>query len=45
VLAAETLQSNIFQVGDKVALSRRHDKHWRLIGYGTIKKGFSTADD
>jgi len=27
------------QEGDKVALSRRIDKHWRLIGWGQIKKG------
>ena len=27
------------QVGDKIAISRRHDKHWRLIGYGEIVKG------
>eukprot|EP00933_Yihiella_yeosuensis_P083392 TRINITY_DN9759_c1_g1_i1.p1 TRINITY_DN9759_c1_g1~~TRINITY_DN9759_c1_g1_i1.p1 ORF type:complete len:465 (-),score=124.22 TRINITY_DN9759_c1_g1_i1:281-1675(-) len=27
------------QEGDKVALSRRIDKHWRLIGWGTIIKG------
>jgi len=27
------------QVGDKIAVSRRHDKHWRLIGYGEIAKG------
>ncbi|EEQ99668.1 eukaryotic translation initiation factor 2 subunit gamma, putative [Perkinsus marinus ATCC 50983] len=26
-------------VGDKLALSRRIDKHWRLIGYGEIVKG------
>jgi len=25
--------------GDKVALSRRIEKHWRLIGWGTITKG------
>ncbi len=25
--------------GDKVALSRRIDKHWRLIGWGIIQKG------
>lgn len=25
--------------GEKVALSRRVDKHWRLIGWGQIKKG------
>jgi len=27
------------QEGDKVALSRRIDKHWRLIGWGSILKG------
>jgi len=27
------------QEGDKVALSRRIDKHWRLIGWGEITKG------
>merc|ERR1712060_527948 len=27
------------QKGDKVALSRRIDKHWRLIGWGSIIKG------
>jgi translation initiation factor 2 subunit 3 len=27
------------QEGDKVALSRRIEKHWRLIGWGTILKG------
>lgn len=27
------------QVGEKVALSRRIEKHWRLIGWGTIKAG------
>ena len=25
--------------GEKIALSRRVDKHWRLIGWGQIKKG------
>jgi len=25
--------------GEKIALSRRVDRHWRLIGWGTIKKG------
>jgi translation initiation factor 2 subunit 3 len=24
---------------EKVALSRRVDKHWRLIGWGQIQKG------
>merc|ERR1712167_131679 len=27
------------QENDKVALSRRIEKHWRLIGWGTIQKG------
>lgn len=26
-------------VGEKLALSRRVDKHWRLIGWGMIRKG------
>lgn len=25
--------------GEKLAISRRVDKHWRLIGWGTIRKG------
>jgi len=25
--------------GEKIALSRRVDKHWRLIGWGQIRKG------
>lgn len=25
--------------GEKVALSRRVEKHWRLIGWGQIQKG------
>merc|ERR1712228_991216 len=27
------------QEGDKLALSRRIEKHWRLIGWGSIVKG------
>jgi len=27
------------EVGEKIALSRRIERHWRLIGWGTIKKG------
>lgn len=27
------------EAGEKVALSRRVDTHWRLIGWGTIEKG------
>jgi len=30
--------------GDKVALSRRIEKHWRLIGWGEIMKGKETID-
>ena len=25
--------------GEKIALSRRVDKHWRLIGWGQIRRG------
>ena len=31
------------QQGEKVALSRRVDKHWRLIGWGQIRKGSKTV--
>lgn len=33
------------EIGEKIALSRRIDKHWRLIGWGQIRKGdaISTA--
>lgn len=27
------------EAGEKIALSRRVDNHWRLIGWGEIKKG------
>jgi len=27
------------QAGEKIALSRRVEKHWRLIGWGQIKRG------
>merc|ERR1712093_188412 len=30
------------QEGDKVALSRRIEKHWRLIGWGQIQRGTTT---
>eukprot|EP00756_Hemistasia_phaeocysticola_P036446 Hpha_TRINITY_DN16643_c0_g12::TRINITY_DN16643_c0_g12_i1::g.181909::m.181909/K03242/EIF2S3; translation initiation factor 2 subunit 3 len=30
------------EVGEKVALSRRVDKHWRLIGWGKIRRGVTT---
>ena len=29
--------------GEKIALSRRVEKHWRLIGRGEIKRGSKTA--
>lgn len=29
------------QVGEKIALSRRVEKHWRLIGWGQIRRGVS----
>merc|ERR1712033_58143 len=28
-------------VGEKIALSRRIDKHWRLIGWGQIRRGIT----
>jgi hypothetical protein len=30
-------------VGEKIALSRRVEKHWRLIGWGEIRKGSKIA--
>ena len=32
------------QEGEKIALSRRVDKHWRLIGWGEIFKGIVIGD-
>jgi len=32
------------QEGEKIALSRRVSKHWRLIGWGEIRKGSKIAD-
>ncbi|KAI9218570.1 initiation factor eIF2 gamma, C terminal-domain-containing protein [Blastocladiella britannica] len=29
------------ELGEKIALSRRIEKHWRLIGWGKIKRGVS----
>jgi len=29
------------EVGEKIALSRRVDKHWRLIGWGQIRRGIT----
>jgi translation initiation factor 2 subunit 3 len=33
------------QVGEKIALSRRVDKHWRLIGWGQINRGRTIKPD
>ncbi|XP_004631439.1 eukaryotic translation initiation factor 2 subunit 3 [Octodon degus] len=36
------------EVGEKIALSRRVEKHWRLIGWGQIRRGVTikpTIDD
>mmetsp|Transcript_11362 Transcript_11362/g.22206 ORF Transcript_11362/g.22206 Transcript_11362/m.22206 type:complete len:488 (-) Transcript_11362:117-1580(-) len=30
--------------GEKVALSRRVEKHWRLVGWGTIRRGSKTVE-
>jgi len=30
--------------GEKIAISRRVDKHWRLIGWGTIRRGRRLGD-
>lgn len=39
-LAKFTLSSPVCtSVGEKIALSRRIDKHWRLIGWGQIRAG------
>jgi len=31
------------EVGEKIALSRRVEKHWRLIGWGTIRRGIKIS--
>ena len=33
------------EVGEKIALSRRVDRHWRLIGWGKITSGKAIAED
>ncbi|KAI8058020.1 P-loop containing nucleoside triphosphate hydrolase protein [Syncephalis plumigaleata] len=33
------------EIGEKIALSRRIDKHWRLIGWGQITRGVSIGVD
>jgi translation initiation factor 2 gamma subunit (eIF-2gamma) len=30
-------------VGEKIALSRRVEKHWRLIGWGEVSEGETIA--
>jgi translation initiation factor 2 subunit 3 len=32
------------KVGEKVALSRRVEKHWRLIGWGSIQAGTELSE-
>lgn len=32
------------EIGEKVALSRRIEKHWRLVGWGSIAAGVTTQD-
>lgn len=29
------------EIGERIALSRRIDKHWRLIGWGSIRRGIT----
>ncbi|GFR57671.1 eukaryotic translation initiation factor 2 subunit 3 [Elysia marginata] len=33
------------EVGEKIALSRRVEKHWRLIGWGNIRRGVKITPD
>jgi len=33
------------EIEEKIALSRRIDKHWRLIGWGKIKRGVDIEPD
>jgi len=33
------------EIGEKVALSRRIDKHWRLVGWGNIQRGVELEPD
>ena len=32
------------EIGEKIALSRRVEKHWRLIGWGQIRRGLTMKD-
>ena len=39
-LAKIALQSPVCcEAGEKIALSRRVERHWRLIGWGQIRRG------
>ncbi|KAG9037638.1 hypothetical protein FRB95_004858 [Tulasnella sp. JGI-2019a] len=33
------------EIGEKVALSRRIDKHWRLVGWGSVRRGTTLEPD
>ncbi|KAG8951032.1 hypothetical protein FRC04_006893 [Tulasnella sp. 424] len=33
------------EIGEKVALSRRIDKHWRLVGWGSVRRGTTLEVD
>ncbi|XP_064627383.1 eukaryotic translation initiation factor 2 subunit 3, Y-linked-like [Lineus longissimus] len=33
------------EIGEKIALSRRVEKHWRLIGWGEIRRGLTIKPD
>ncbi|XP_065845720.1 eukaryotic translation initiation factor 2 subunit 3, Y-linked-like [Oscarella lobularis] len=33
------------EIGEKIALSRRVERHWRLIGWGQIRKGVTARAD
>lgn len=33
------------EIGEKIALSRRVDRHWRLVGWGTVRAGTTVEVD
>jgi translation initiation factor 2 subunit 3 len=43
VASIELTQPVCTQEGEKIALSRRVDNHWRLIGWGEIRNGKKIA--
>ena len=48
VSAVKADLGKISEVGEKIALSRRVEKHWSLIGWGQIRRGVTikpTVDD